>query len=169
MNISIVLADVVRPNGPGAVTLNLLNGGWNVTVAQPVPEPDAAEGAGYALPPQAVAIFLEGSWDQLNRPMPMTIELVDDEGNPAFLAVGPGQVRPAHIVQEMTIPSVAGAPNGTPGTATFMMELGPGALRISAPRRRYMWRVSIADAVAEAGFWVHAPQPPAPVVGRPGS
>lgn len=164
MKISVVLADVVRPNGPGAVTLNCLNAGWNLTMAQPVPE---EHGTGYTLPPQAVAIFLEGSWDQLNRPLTMVLELVDDEGQHAQLAVAPGQTQHARIEHEMTIPSVPGAPNGTPGTATFMMELGPTVLRIPVPRRRYIWRVSIDGAVGEAGFWVQAPQPTPPVIGRP--
>lgn len=156
MNISVILADVARPNGPAAGSLNLLNAGWTVTTGFPL-----AEG-GYALPPQAVAAFIEATWDQLNRPHPVVLELVDDEGHHAELITD--QAQAARIDHEITIPPVAGAPNGTPGLGTFVMELGPGAIRIPATRRRYVWRVSIAGSVGEVGFWVHA-QPPVPVIG----
>lgn len=161
MIVSVVLSDVARPNGPGALSVNLLNAGWNLTMAQPSPD------GGYTLPAQAVAVFLEGSWDQLNRPLQVVIELLDDEGVHANFAVAPGQIQQVRIEHEMTIPSIPTAPNGTPGTATFMMELGAGVLRIPVPRRRYIWRCTVADTVGEAGFWVQAPQPTAPVIGRP--
>lgn len=158
MNISVILADVARPNGVGALSLNLLNAGWTVTTA--VPSPDG----GYTLPGQAVAVFIEATWDQLNRPHQMLLELVDDEGQHALLP-GPG-TQPARIEHEITVPPVPGAPNGTPGMVTFMIEAASEAFRIPAPRRRYLWRASIGDATGEVGFWVHAPQPPPTVVGR---
>jgi len=121
------------------------------------PAPDG----GYTLPAQAVAVFLEGTWDQLNRPLQVVIELLDDEGVHAKCNMA-GKVQPVRIEHEMTIPSIPTAPNGTPGTATFMAELGAGVLRIPVPRRRYIWRCKVADTVGEAGFWVQAPQPTAP-------
>lgn len=138
--------------------MNLLNAGWNLTFAEPSPD------GGYILPSQAVAIFVEAPWDQLNRPHQMLIELLDDEGHHAQLAIDADQAQDARIEHEITLPPVGGAPNGTPGTGTFMIDLGPGAIRIPAPRRRYLWRVTIGDSVGEVGFWVHA-QPPAPIIG----
>lgn len=141
--------------------MNLLNAGWTFTTAVPSPE------GGYTLPGQAIAVFIEASWDQLNRPHQMLLELVDDEGHHARLRTGPGTLQPARIEHEITVPPVPGAPNGTPGMATFMIEIGREALRIPASRRRYVWRAGIGGAIGEVGFWVHAAQPTAPLVGRP--
>lgn len=121
------------------------------------------EGGGFTLPGQAVAVFLEAPWDQVNRPHRVLIELVDDEGRVAELS-GPEGLQPARFEQEIIIPPVPGAPNGTPGMANLLIDLPMGTLRIPSPRRRYSWRVTIGDQVGGAGFWVQAP-PAGPTVG----
>lgn len=156
-----VLADVARPNGPGASSLNMLNAGWVFTTATPT-----RDGA-YTLQAQAVAIFVQASWDQLNRPHRMLLELFDDERHHAQLSLATGDTQPARIEQEIGISPVPGAPNGTPGLGTFVVEIAAGTLHIPVPRRRYIWRATIGESVGEAGFWVNAPQPPSPIIGAP--
>ena len=123
---------------------------------------------GYTLPGQALAVFVEAPWDQLNRPHLLVFELVDDEGNLAELA-GPEGANPARIEQEISISPVAGAPNGIPGLATFLLDFPLGSLRISSARKRYSWRVTIGEHIGGTGFWVQAPPAQPTVGGRPNS
>lgn len=162
MRISLVLADTGRPN-IGSGTLNLLNAGWTFTTGIPV------EPAGFAIPSQVLAIFVEAPWDQLNRPWPMILELVDDEAGRAQLVTGAegAPLVDARIEQEITVAPVPGAPNGTPGTATYLAEFPAGALRVPAARRRYIWRVTVGADLAEVGFWVGAPTQVLPKIGGP--
>ncbi len=121
------------------------------------------EDGGYTLPGQALAVFVEAPWDQLNRPHRLVFELVDDEGRIAEIG-GPDGLKPARIEQEISIAPVAGAPNGIPGMASFLLDFPLGTFRIASPRRRYSWRVTIGEHVGGTGFWVQAP-PARPTVG----
>lgn len=151
-----ILADTGRPAGSA---VNLLNAGWTHTMAMPLPE------GGFTLPGQALAVFLEASWDQLNRPHRLVLELLDDEGTPArFPPLPDGAGPPVRVEQEIVVAPVPNAPNGTPGMTTYLLDIPPGTLRLSAARRSYTWRVSIAGANAEVGFWVDAPMS-GPVIG----
>lgn len=71
MKIRPVLADTGRAISS---TLNLLNAGWTLTTAIPLPE-----GQGWTLPAQVLAVFIEASWGELNRPYHLIAELADDE------------------------------------------------------------------------------------------
>jgi hypothetical protein len=155
-----VIADTGRPSGAAA---NLLNAGWTFTTAIPLPE------VGYTLPGQALAVFVEGEWGELNRPHPLVIELVDDESRPARFLTPTGPGEPVRIQQEIIIPSVPTAPNGTPGLATIVVELPQGTMRIDAPRRRFIWRVTVGRVTEEVGFWVNAPTVAPTIGGGPGA
>jgi hypothetical protein len=142
-----IIADTGRPIGSA---VNLLNAGWTYTTAVPL-----AEG-GYTLPAQALAVFVEGTWAELNRPHQMVIELLDDESQPAHFMT-PTEPQPVRIEQEIAIPSVPTAPNGTPGMTTALVDLAQGTIRIDAARRRFIWRVTVSGVTEEVGFWVNAP------------
>lgn len=152
-----VLADVGRPIPPGSA-VNLLNAGWTFTTAMPVDD------GTFTLPEQALAVFVEADWDELNRPHPLSIELVDDEGTVASLHRSNGEVGDMRIEQDIIIPPVPQAPNGVPGLATVLLNISAGALRIPEPRRRYIWRMRVGSVTSELGFWVAA-APQAPVIG----
>lgn len=140
MKVNVILADTGRPTGSG--TLNLLNAGWTFTSGPPQPA-------------QAVAVFIEAPWDQLNRQLDLALELVDDNGQVVDVQT-PDGVAPAQLTQPTIISNVPGAPNGTPGSTVVFMELGPGVLQLSAGRR-YTWRLSIDgqhEESWEASFWV---------------
>jgi hypothetical protein len=153
-----IIADTGRPVGAAA---NLLNAGWTFTTAVPVPE------GGYTLPAQALAVFVEGTWAELNRPHQMVIELVNDESEPAHFLT-PAGPRPMRIEQEITIPSVPTAPNGTPGMTTALVDLAQGTIRIDSARRRFIWRVTVGGVTEEVGFWVNAPTVAPRIGGDPG-
>jgi hypothetical protein len=150
-----VLSDTGRPIGSA---VNLLNAGWTATTAVPLP------GGGWTVPQQALTVFVEAPWDQLNRLQTLVIELVDDEGTPVHFAPGPASGGPpVHIQHQVVVPPVQGAPNGTPGAATVFIDLPQGALWLT-PRHRYIWRISTEGVTEEIGFWVQAP-PQLPVIG----
>lgn len=155
-----VLADTGRST-PGQAALNLLNAGWTATVAVPLPS------GGWTVPDQALAIFIEAPWDQLNKLHNLVIELVDDDSQPTHFMPGPDGGAPAvRIEHQVIVAPVPGAPSGTPGLATVFLDLPAGSLWIPGPRRRYIWRISTTDASEEIGFWVQQP-PHQPVIGGP--
>jgi hypothetical protein len=145
--------------------VNLLNAGWTATAAAPLP----GNLDGWTVPAQALTVFVEAPWDQLNRLHTLVIELVDDEGRAAYFMPGPHAGGPAaRVEQPVVVAPVPGAPNGTPGLATVLIDLPVGSLWIPAPRRRYIWRMSIEDVSEEIGFWVQVPLQQ-PVIGGPGA
>jgi hypothetical protein len=65
------------------------------------------------------------------------------------------------VAYPVILQPVPGAPNGTPGYASMLIDMTTGSLRIPAPRHRYIWRAVIEDdpdgGADEIGFWVNAP------------
>ncbi len=119
----------------------------------------------FTLPDQALAVFIEAEWDELNRPHQACFELVDEDGIHAKLAAGPdGALQDARIEQSVIVPPVPQAPNGVPGLTTLLLNISAGALRINEPRKRYIWRLRVGSTTSEVGFWVAAAPVP-PVIG----
>ncbi|MEU1912773.1 hypothetical protein [Streptomyces massasporeus] len=147
MKIRAILADTGRTAGNAA---NLLNAGWTSTTAVPLPQ------GGFTLPQQALAIFVEAPWDQLNRPLKLILELRDDDDKVVEINE-PQAVVPARVEHSLIVAPVPNAPNGVPGTATVVADFGGGTFRILSPRKRYIWHVSVGDTQDEVGFWVDAP------------
>lgn len=145
-----VLADTCRPGSLGNVSL--LNAGWSFTTAMPVVPPEE----GWSLPSQALCTFIEADWDELNRSHSVVMELVNEDEERIMMAQAGGLVD-ARIELPITIPSVPGAPNGTPGRAQVFVDLCQGSIRIRTAPARYIWRVAIGQFSAEVGFWVNAP------------
>lgn len=151
MKIRLVLADTGRLLGSA---VSLLNAGWTATTAV------AVSGGGWTLPSQALTVFLEAPWDQLNKPYVLKLELVDDEGKAVQFGAQDGAGQEVRITYPVIVQPVPGAPNGTPGLASVLVDLAGGSLRIPAPRHRYIWRAVIEGEeqhADEIGFWVNAP------------
>jgi hypothetical protein len=113
-----------------------------------------------------VAVFLEVPWDHLNRTVNVVIELLNEDDQLAELQAPAGPL-PARVEQQVIVGNVPGAPNGTPGTTTILMDLALGSLLLPAGHR-YRWRVTVDgehDDAWEAGFWVQQPQPNPPTLG----
>ncbi|MFL5998607.1 MAG: hypothetical protein ACJ736_30675 [Streptomyces sp.] len=147
MKIRAILADTGRTAGTAA---NLLNAGWTNTTAVPLPQ------GAFTLPQQALAIFVEAPWDQLNRPLKLIFELKDDDDKVVEI-IGTDPVLPARVEHSLIVAPVPNAPNGVPGLATVVADFGGGTFRIPSARKRYIWHVSVGDARDEVGFWVDAP------------
>jgi hypothetical protein len=156
VKVHILLADK-GTNNPPQGTLNLLNAGWSVTTVHP----------GHPTPDQAVAVFVEAEWNECNKPHDFVLELVDAEGNLVMVPAINGQ-QALRLEQQLTVPSISGAPNGTPGRVSMLIELQGGGLPLVVGQR-YCWIVHIDDRTDEqwqTSFFVAGPPPP-PVVGGP--
>lgn len=165
MKIRPVLADTGR-QFPGGSIVSLLNAGWSYTTAIPLPN------GGWTLPQQALAVFAEASWDELNKLQALVIELLSDDAQPAYWAPGPSGGAPtARIQHQVVVGPVPGAPIGTPGVALVFMDMPAGSLWIPAPGHRYIWKINAGSQQEEIGFWVQMPQQ-TPAIGQsfpPGS
>ncbi len=157
MKVAVLLADKGTVN-PQVGTLNLLNVGWQVTHVNP------QLGIGAPLPPQAVAIFYEVDFDKCNRDIELKVELVNQDGNVIDL-MGPAGPQPMILRQQIRVSSVAGMPNGSPGSGNLLLEFVPGPVLEPGG---YEWRVTLAGVHNDdwsAKFHVMAP-PQAPVLGN---
>ena len=141
--ITVVLADTGQQDPGGKV--HLLGAGWHRTSL-------AADGTA---PPQAVAVFIEVPAALLGSPVPLTIELVDQDGNLVPQAGHEGhdhQVQPMRFEQPLTTIQELGAPEGEPGHANVLLVVGGVVLRHAS---RYDWRVSFGgrtDRAWQASF-----------------
>jgi hypothetical protein len=152
VKVQVLLADKGTANPPQA-TLNLLNAGWLTTQLVPTPQ-------GLAAPAMAVAVFFEVDVLRCGQPVPMVIELVDDDGMAVPMAT-PDGTRPVRIEQTITVAAPPSAPHGTPGRGNTLVEIVPGlVLRPGG----YRWRVQLDGREEEdwsAYFVVIGPPGPA--------
>jgi hypothetical protein len=111
--------------------LYILGGGWTLTGPDPVP--------------QAVAIYLEVSWDLTNIKHTWSLELLDSDANPVVVP-GPVEEQPVRLGGEFEVGRPPGLKPGTPLGVALAINIGPLPL---APDTRYEWRLTINDQTEE--------------------
>jgi len=129
-----IIADTGRPSSGSAA--NLLNAGWTFTTAIPLPE------GGYTLPAQALAVFVEGTWAELNRPHRMVIELVDDGDRWLLDRSGTDLLRSSLLVAIQTVDEGALSADGMKSC------MGKQARNLSGDRIRDFNRDATIDSEA---------------------
>ncbi len=149
MIVNVVLADTGQQDPFGKT--HLLGAGWSTTQTGP----------NGLVPDQAVAVFLEVPWDRCNREMAFSLQLLDADGHPVLLPSAESAEPSAALQVESVITATppAGAPNGTPGTASFFVAL-VGGLPLE-PGQRYSWQVRLdgeSDDSWRASFFVQRQQ-----------
>ena len=152
MKINIILADLGAQDASGK--LNLLGAGWSYIGVLP-------SGLTSDI---AVAVTIEVPWDQCNRELDFVLELIDDDGKAFEVPVG-DERKPVRLSQKLVVATTPGAPNGTPGSATVLVQL-QGGLPLT-PGRSYRWRAVLGnneDEAGEARFFVLR-QPSVPTFG----
>jgi hypothetical protein len=157
VKVYILLADKGTNNAAHG-TLNLLNVGWSVTHTAP----------GQPTPDQAVALFIEASWDECNKPFHFALELRTADGDLVMVPAINGQ-QALRVEQQLTVPSISGAPNGTPGRISMLIEIQGGGLPL-VPGQTYRWIVHIdgkTDEQWQTSFFVAGPPSP-PLLGSTG-
>jgi len=103
-----------------------------------------------------LVVFVEAEWQELNKPHDVVIELLDQDSEHVQFR-NESQLKQARIAMPLTVPSIPGAPNGTPGRAHLLVELGTGSVQMKHAPGRLIWRVTVGANAAETGFWVHVP------------
>lgn len=135
MKINVLLADVGTSDSSGK--LNLLGAGWSQMSVLP----------NGMTSDFAVAVFLEVPWDKCNRELKLVLELQTQDGQVVSLPTpaGPSAVR---VKQGVVVPTLPGAPNGSWGSACYLVNF-KGGLPLS-PGNWYRWVVT-ADGEGEPG------------------
>jgi hypothetical protein len=111
------------------------------------------------MPEQALVVFLELEFDELNQEHHILFELDDEDGNPAYLTPGPNAGgSPARFEQDIDVaPLPVELASGMAPSAAFALSLGQYALWVPHAGRRYVWSVRIGQSQDQLGFWVTQP------------
>lgn len=152
-NAAVVLADVGQVDPAGK--LHLLGAGWSQT----------GVGPNGLTPDFAVAVFVTVPWDQCNKELEVSLELVTDDEQ-AVTVNTPNGEQPIVIKQGVVVSPPAGAPNGSPGQHAMLVGV-QGGLPLR-PGSWYKWRVRVAGEQEpgwHARFFV-VRQPTTPTFGR---
>jgi hypothetical protein len=128
--------------------LYVLGGGWSITGPQPTP--------------QAVAMYLEVSWDLTNMRHTWELELLDSDGQPVMVP-GPVEEQPVKLGGDFEVGRPPGLHPGTPIGIALAINIGPLEL---PPNGRYEWRLKINGEAGEDWRLTFSTRP-APTQGPP--
>ncbi|MFC7482156.1 DUF6941 family protein [Luedemannella flava] len=132
----VILCDAAVADPSGKV--HMLGAGWSVT--------------GTPTSPQAVAVLLKVPWDRANMPLPLTIQLFNQDGRAVLVTEPHGDVVPVRGDGVIEVGRPAGLALGSMLDAAWVLNVGPLPL---APGR-YEWRLTFADLDVPAPFTVRA-------------
>jgi hypothetical protein len=135
IDVQLILADAAQAIG-GKVSM--LGAGWSVT--------------GTPTAPQAVVGLIKVPWDRANEQLPLTLALVDADGQ-LVRFTGPDGVD--QQIEFETVIEVGRPPGSTPGTpidASFTVNVQPLPLTPG----RYTWRLDISGDLIATSFQVNA-------------
>ena len=122
MKVTMLLADAAQAvNGK----LYILGGGWSVT--------------GPAPSPSAIALKIEVPWDEANTRHKLTLDLVDEDGQPVP-APTPMGMQPIRIEADFEVGRPPGVKPGTPLDVVLALNIGPLSFN---PDSRLVWKLAI--------------------------
>jgi hypothetical protein len=151
VKITLVLADTGRQTPAG---LSLLQVGWKSTFG--ASQPDGS----FILPEQAVVVFVEAEFSEINRVYSTDLWLVDRDNNPQQFNTPNGPID-AEVHRQVLIPQVMGASIGVDSSlATVFYDFPMGNIRVKEVPGWYRWMFKLDNGeTGETGFMVN----PAPV------
>lgn len=138
--VQLVLADRGTVD-KGSGGLNLLNAGWSWS------RPESGQGVSMVL-----AAVIEVPWDRCNQDLVFTLRLCTDDWSPVCDPSG----RPVEVTQRFRVAPRPGAPSGSTGVGTLLLEFPSPGLPLQ-PRRFYHWQASIDtqhNDQWQVTFWV---------------
>ena len=110
MEATLFLADAAQVSPDGK--LHALGIGWSVTTS-----PMTA--------PSTVGIILHVPWDETNRKIKWTLDLIDGDGRPVQLPAGPGNATSIHMENEIEVGRPPGIRQGSAINVPFAVNVGP--------------------------------------------
>jgi len=131
----LLLCDAAQADPFGKV--HMLGAGWSTT--------------GSPTSPQAVVAMLKIPWDRANQQIPLTLALLDSDGQQVVLG-DDSNPQPVRTSVDVEVGRPPGLAHGSPLDSSFVLNLPPMPL---APGR-YEWRLSVAETEITTTFQVIA-------------
>jgi hypothetical protein len=124
VKVTLLLADFAEAiNGK----LYIMGGGWSITAPAPGP--------------MALAVKIEVPWTEANKKHRLTVDLVDDDGQPVVFSSEEGvEAGGVQVEGDFEVGRPPGLIPGTPIDLAMGLNIGRGPLQ---PSSRYTWRLSI--------------------------
>lgn len=99
--------------------------------------------------PTAVAFILHVPWDETNRKIKWTLDLLDADGKPVLLQTGPETFSGVHMEDEIEVGRPPGTKPGAAINAPFAVNITPLPL---APDRSFVWVLKAGGREWHASF-----------------
>ena len=106
--------------------------------------------------PSAVAFILHVPWDETNRKIKWTLDLIDADGKPVVLQSGPETFSSVHMESEIEVGRPPGTKPGASISAPFAVNVTPMPL---PPDRSFVWVLRAGDREWRASFSTRPQQP----------
>ncbi len=134
MQATLFLADSAQASSDGK--LHALGIGWTHT-SSPVTAPSA------------VAFILHVPWDETNRRIKWTLDLLDADGKAVVVQTGPDSFSGMHVENEIEVGRPPGTKPGADINVPFAVNIAPMQL---PPEHTYLWVLKIGDREWRAPF-----------------
>ncbi|MCK9929414.1 hypothetical protein MXD62_19895 [Frankia sp. Mgl5] len=122
MRLTMILCDAAQVS---AGKLFILGGGWNIAGPGPFPS--------------ALAVLVEVPWDRSNTPFTLSLELLEEDGEPV-IHQGPLGPQPVRVEAQMEVGRPPGIKKGSPLSVPFAVNVASMQL---TPGSRYYWEAKI--------------------------
>jgi hypothetical protein len=99
--------------------------------------------------PSAVAFILHVPWDETNRKIKWTLDLLDADGKPVMVQTGPESFSAIHMEKEIEVGRPPGTKPGAAINAPFALTISPMPLQAD---RTFVWVLKVADRQWRASF-----------------
>ena len=142
MEATLFLADAAQVSPDGK--LHALGVGWTQT-ASPVTAPSA------------VGIILHVPWDETNRKIRWTLDLIDGDGKSVQLPAGEGNSTAVHMENEIEVGRPPGIKPGSSINVPFAVNIGPMPLPSNST---FQWLLRVEAKEWRTSFATRPLQPP---------
>jgi len=150
MEATLLLADAAEQANPQSPKITAMGIGWDRTMTP--------------LPPHVLIALIKVPWTETNRPIPITIEMVSEDGHPVMVPTPLGE-QPLQLAGQLEVGRPPGVQHGTAIQVPQIVQCPPG---LSLAPGAYVWRLEIDGESHESWavrFTVSAPAPQPPLTG----
>lgn len=109
--------------------------------------------------PSAVAFILHVPWDETNRRIKWTLDLLDADGNAIVMQTGPDTFSTMHVENEIEVGRPPGTKPGADINVPFAINITPMPL---AADKTYVWVLKVGEREWRCAFTTRPMQPNSP-------